>query len=66
MLLTFCALSGAPCIEIEPAEPPQSMTECLVGGQSAAAEWIKLHAMQAGKLRFAGWKCGLGKREGKA
>lgn len=63
MMLTFCALAGSPCIEVEPAEPPQSMTECMTGGQVAAAEWLRHHPMESVRLRFAGWKCRIGNRE---
>lgn len=62
MLLTFCALAGSPCFEIEPVTPPESISDCVTGGQAAAAEWLHAHPMVASRLKFAGWKCTLGKR----
>lgn len=56
MILSFCLLSGQPCIEV-PIPDPMSQIECLAGGPIYASRWLEEHPMDANQYRLEGWKC---------
>jgi len=58
LVLIFCL--GAECIEHRPVyEEPLSLMACSVGGQIAAAEYLKTHP----GWQLKRWRCEVGPRK---
>ena len=57
LVLVFCSTLNGECQEVVVPRQPDSLMECQLGGQFAAAEWLKDHPMMRRDWVFDSYKC---------